>query len=174
MEDMMLKAKWTAVSFFAVAALGAASVAFAGCTVTSGTVDDREGGTGTNTDSGTSTGDSATDSPVVNACPGNTRRTIEIVDATCQAALDEECCAEQTACFNIVPDQDAAAGGTDDCNAYTKCIALCNGEPDDNKKQLCYGDCDAASQKTIADAYDALVACISNPAHTKSLTACQK
>ena len=47
---MTLSAKWTAVSFFTLTALAAGSFAFAGCTVTSGSPTDTEGGTGVTAD----------------------------------------------------------------------------------------------------------------------------
>lgn len=166
---MTLNAKWTAVSFFAVAAMGAASVAFAGCTVTSGTIDDKEGGTGTNTDSSTGT-DGGADS-AVNACPGNTKQTTIFINQACQQAMEAACCAELTTCFDIVPDQDAAAGGTDDCNKYSQCIPKCQfkldgttPETDDTKIQACYDDCDLAAPKSVVDAYNAIAACSKNNA----------
>ena len=174
---MTLNAKWTAVSFFALAAMGAASMAFAGCTVTSGTVDNSEGGTGTNTDSGT-TADSATDS-AVNACPGNTKQTTKFINDTCQKLLESECCAELTTCFNIVPDtSDAGGGGTDDCNKYSQCIPKCRfkidgvtPETDETKIGACQDDCDLAAPKSVVDAYKAIETCVTNkPA---SNAACQ-
>src|SRR4051812_13252550 len=118
---MTLSAKWTAVSFFALTALGGATLVFGGCTVTSGKVDDIEGGSGNNTtpdkDSGT-----PTDSSTHSACPGNTKQPVILINESCQSALETACCAELTTCFNIVNDQDAAAGGTDDCNKYSQCI----------------------------------------------------
>ena len=171
---MSLKAKWTAVSFFTLAAMGAASVAFAGCTVTSGTVDNVEGGTGTNIDSGKPTGDSST----ANACPGNTKQTTTFINATCQKSLESECCAELTACFNIVPDTTDAGGGTDDCNKYSQCIPKCRfkidgttPETDNEKIGACQDDCDLASSPSVITAYEAIVKCTTDkPA---SNAACQ-
>ncbi|CAN5924697.1 hypothetical protein BH11MYX4_BH11MYX4_31540 [soil metagenome] len=169
---MTLNAKWTAVSFFALAAMGAASVAFAGCTVTSGKVDDVEAGPGTNTDAG------KTDSPSGKACPGNTKQTTTFINATCQSAMETACCAELTTCFDIVPDQDAAAGGTDDCNKYSQCIPKCRfkidgttPETDEAKISACQDDCDLAAPKSVVDAYTALTACVTN--HPATNTACQ-
>jgi len=177
---MSSNAKWTAVSFFALAAMGAASVAFAGCTVTSGTPDNVEGGTNTNTDSGKPTGDSSTgDSSTGNACPGNTKQTTTFIKPACQKSLESECCAELTACFNIVPDtSDAGGGGTDDCNKYSQCIPKCSfkidgitPETDKNKIGACEDDCDLASSKSVITAYEAIVKCVTDkPA---SNAACQ-
>jgi hypothetical protein len=175
----MLNAKWTAVSFFGLAAMGAASIAFAGCTVTSGKLDDVEAGPGTKTDAGTLTDSStATDSPVGNACPGNTKQTTTFINAACQSALETACCAELTTCFNIVPDQDAAAGGTDDCNKYSQCIPKCRfkidgvtPETDKAKIGACEDDCGLAAPKSVVDAYDAIAVCLTkSPAAN---TACQ-
>ena len=170
----MRNVKWTAVSFFALAAMGAASMAFAGCTVTSGTVDNAEGGTGTNTDSSTPPGDSSV--PPSQACPGNTKQTTVFINATCQKALEGECCSELTTCFNIVPDT-TDGGGTDDCNKYSECIPKCrlklDGTPetDDAKIGACQDDCDLASTKPVIDAYDNIAKCVA--AHPDSNTACQ-
>lgn len=169
---MTLSAKWTAVSFFTLTALGAASFAFAGCTVTSGKVDDIEGGTGTPTDGGKA------DTSTANACPGNTKQTTTFINPKCQSALETACCAQLTACFNIVPDTDAAAGGTDDCNKYAICIPKCRfkidgttPETDDTKIGQCQDDCDLAAPKSVRDAYAAIAKCTTdNPAAN---TACQ-
>lgn len=170
---MTLSAKWTAVSFFGLTALGAASFAFAGCTVTSGKVDDIEGGTGSPTDSGT-----AADTSKPNACPGNTKQTTTFINKACQSALETACCAQLTACFDIVPDQDASAGGTDDCNKYSQCIPKCRfkldgttPETDEAKISACQDDCDLAAPKSVVTAYEAIAKCTTvNPAAN---TACQ-
>lgn len=172
---MTLSSKWTAVSFFALAAMGAASMAFAGCTVTSGTVDNVEGGTGTKTDGSTNP---PVDGSTANACPGNTKQTTVFINAACQKALEGECCAELTTCFNIVPDTaDAAAGGSDDCNKYSQCIPKCrqklDGTPETDTAKIgaCQDDCDLATQQPIITAYDAIAKCV--VAHPDSNTACQ-
>lgn len=173
---MTLSAKWTAVSFFALSALGAGSFIFGGCTVTSGKVDDVDGSTGNpNTDSGS--GDAA-DGSVVNACPSNTKQTTVFINAACQSALDTACCSELKTCFDIVPDQDAAAGGTDDCNKYSQCIPKCRFKADGTTPETdqtlvgkCQDDCDALTQKPIVDAYDAIAKCATE--HPATNTACQ-
>lgn len=173
---MTLSAKWTAASFFALTALGAASFAFAGCTVTSGKVDDIEGGAG-NPDTGPKA-DGGTDGPVVNACPGNTKQTGKFINDACQSALESACCAELTACFNIVPSANADAGGADDCNKYSACIPKCRfkadgktPETDDKLIAACQDDCDALTQKSVITAYEAIVKCTTN--NPASNTACQ-
>jgi hypothetical protein len=178
---MTLSAKWTVVSFFALTALAAGSFAFAGCTVTSGKVDDFDGGAGngaSNSDSGSTPDTSTADAAVANRCPGNTKQTVVLIDSACQQAAEAACCAELTACFNIVPDQDAAAGGTDDCNKYATCIASCrfrtDGTPETDQQQIaaCEHDCDVASQTAVQDAYTAMTTCITNDPTANA--ACQK
>ena len=173
---MTLSAKWTAASFFALTALGAASFAFAGCTVTSGKIDDIEGGAG-NPDTGPKT-DSGTDGPVANACPSNTKQTTVFINKACQSALESACCAELKACFDIVPATGADAGGTDDCNKYSLCIPKCRfkadgttPEPDQKLIGACQDDCDALSQPSIVTAYEAIAKCTTNSPATN--TACQ-
>lgn len=174
---MTLSAKWTAVSFLGVTALAAGSFAFAaGCTVTSGNPDDIEGGAGTNTDSSTTPVDgSKPDSSVVNACPANTKQKGDIVDATCQRKLSEVCCAELTACFNIVPDG-SGGGPTDDCNLFADCLTDCakpaadGGVPSQAEIAKCQTDiCEVGAPKSVQDAYDAITTC----ATTKANIDCQ-
>jgi hypothetical protein len=163
---MTLSAKWTAVSFFALSTLGAASFAFAGCTVTSGKIDDIEGGTGNpnpNTDSGVGT-DAGGDAAVAAVCEGNTNQKVDFtpLGAGCQACLNTKCCTELKGCFNIVPDQDASAGGSDDCNKYSTCIPSClkkvDGTPetDTTKIAACQKDCDDLTQPAVRTAYETL------------------
>jgi hypothetical protein len=166
---MTLSAKWTAVSFFALTALGGASLAFAGCTVTSspntgdagpGSSSGTSGSSGDPVDSG---GDTST--PVV--CEGNKQVGRPIVSAACQAKLNAVCCTELKTCFDIVPAaDDAGAGGTDDCNKFSDCIDACtrkaDGTPetDQTKVDACQNqDCVAATTKPVVDAYDAITAC---------------
>lgn len=168
-----MKSSWTAVSFIALTALAGASIAFAGCTVTSGKVDNIEGGTssGSSGTSGTS-GSSGTDGAVVNACPGNTKETISpIVSKACQDLLDSNCCAELTTCFNIDPTTTDAGAGALDCNKFSQCVDKCNGGPPADKNQ-CQKECDLATPDSVQTAYDAIAACISS--HPPVLTACQK
>ena len=170
---MSLSTKWTAVSLFALTALGAGSIAFAGCSVTSGSPTDVEGGTVTPTDGGGGTDTSVPEDGSTNSCPGNTKQTAPLVNAACQTALDSECCTELTGCFGL--DVPAAS----DCNVYSACIADC-------KKPLADGAapttqeisdcetmlCDANSPKTVQDAYTKLIDCASKPG-SKSIMACQ-
>lgn len=167
---MTMSAKWTAVSFFALTALAAGSFAFAGCTVTSGNPDDIEGGTG-NPKPDASTGDSstATDSSTPPAvCEGNKQTSGDFVNATCQAKLNGECCAELKGCFNLEVDADAG-GATDDCNKYASCVDFARKEATPAAQQAAQAECDLASPKAVQDAYDAITTC----ATAKASAECQ-
>lgn len=166
---MKSSAKLTAVSFFALTALAGASIAFSGCTVTSGKVDDIEGGTG-NKDSATPLGDAA-DGSVPNACPGNTKETIgPIVSAACQAKLDSTCCAELVACFGFEISKTDAGAGALDCNGYTDCTDKCNSGPQADRVD-CQKGCNLATPQGVQDAYGKIEDCING--HADVLAACQ-
>jgi hypothetical protein len=168
---MTLSAKWTVVSFFALTSIAAGSVAFAGCTVTSGNPVDTDSGIPPVTDP-----DSGADGATA-ACPGNTKQTSTFINATCQAKLDSVCCAELTTCFNLTPMGTDDAGTTpQDCNGYTSCIDICTKmadgvtpEPDPMKISLCDDDCDSLSTQNVIDAYQAIADC----ATAKASTECQ-
>jgi hypothetical protein len=160
---MMSSAKWTAVSIFALSALGVASLTFGGCTATSGTVND-DGGTGSSSGTSGTPTDSGADAAA--ACPGNTKQKKIIISATCQAALDTQCCAELTACFGLAPVPDADGGPADDCNTFADCIGLCSTQTD---RAACENECNLGAPKAIQDAYDAITAC----ATAKANSSCQ-
>jgi hypothetical protein len=165
---MTLSAKWT-VSFLAVSAVAAGTFAFAGCTVTSGTPDNTEGGSGNPTpDAG------AADATPAAVCQGNKQTSGDFVNATCQAKLNAVCCTELKTCFDIVLTPDDAGAGTDDCNKYATCIDSCKKNPDGGvpetdttKIAACEKDCDALTQNTVIQAYDAIVACASLKANAE-------
>lgn len=117
----------------------------------------------------------APDAPVeassTNACPGNTKQKTPFINATCQSALEKDCCAELTACFAIV----AAQG---DCNAYSACIPRCRfksdgvtPETDAAKISACQDDCDLVSPKNVVTAYETIATCTTN--HPATNAACQ-
>ena len=169
---MKLSAKWTTLSFFAVTALGAGSLLFGGCTVTSGKVDNIEGGPGNPPVDGgggtdTSTGDSGSAT-----CEGDTKRTVKLHSDACQNALNANCCTELIACFG------QAVAADKDCNVYTSCIDNCKkplgdgAAPTDAEFQKCANElCVANSPKSVVDAYNAILDCAT--AHPASMTACQ-
>ena len=164
---MKLSAKWSTISLFFATALGAAAVAFSGCTVTSGTVDD-DGGTVR--DGSTSNGDGGSEASAEGGgdaaaptCEGNTQQN-QLVSAECQSCLEQNCCNELKGCFNEqVPQGDV------DCQAYADCIANClTGDAGD--PQACFAECDAATDQKIISAYDAIITCAEGNATCK--TAC--
>ena len=177
---MTLSAKWTVVSFFAVTSVAAGSIAFAGCTVTSGTVTGDGGPTGSeippdNGDAAVNPADAA-DATVINTCEGNKQTSGDFFNAACQNKLNAVCCTELKTCFDIVPTMDdAGARGMQDCNAYSKCIDTCtkmtNGQPETDQAKIsaCDDDCDALSPQTVVDAYKAIVDC----ATAKASDVCQ-
>ncbi len=165
---MTLSAKWTAVSFLALTAVATGSFAFAGCTATTGTPSDTEGGTGNPpVDSGTKT-----DGAVAAKCEGNKQTGGDLFSATCQAKLNAVCCTELKTCFDIVP---AADGGTtpDDCNKYSACIDSCtkkaDGTPetDPAKVDTCDTECDTLSEPAVVTAYEAIVKCATDKANAE-------
>jgi len=164
---MTLSAKWTAVSLFALTSLAAGSLAFAGCTVTSGTPTNGEGGTPiTNPTPDGDSGTAADAAPAANVCEGNKQTSGDFFNAACQNKLNAVCCTQLKTCFDIVPvADDAGARGMQDCNAYSKCIDTCtkktDGTPetDQTKISACDDDCDALSPQDVVDAYKAIVDC---------------
>lgn len=165
---MNSSAKKTAFSLLASMALGAA--AWMGCTVTSGTIDDVDGGTGnTNIDSGTGTNeDGGTTTPQDGGTVGTTCKTKQesiFVSETCQACVENNCCEALKGCFdNLSGDPDA---GTLGCNEYNECIDACSAKPD-NEVQGCYDDCDTLAAPGIAAAYSGIETC----AQTTCATEC--
>jgi hypothetical protein len=127
----------------------------------SGFVDD-EGGVST-FEAGTSFDASTRPDSSTSSCPGNTRQMSDFVNHTCQAALDQHCCSQLKACFNMV-----TSGGATDCNAYGACINGCASQADPT---TCQNDCDAATTTSVKTAYEAIVTCAMNDATTSA--ACQ-
>jgi hypothetical protein len=168
---MTLSAKWTAVSFFALTALAAGSFAFAGCTVTSGSPSNIEGGPGTTPDSSTTAADSGTGTDAAAPkCEGNMQGSGDFVSPACQAALVADCCTELKGCFNIVVDQDAG-GPTDNCDKFVACVDDARKQPTPADQKAAQKLCDLAAPTNIQTAYDAIVACATN--HPAANTACQ-
>jgi hypothetical protein len=156
----MKSAKFTAVTFLAGSVLGAIALTGGGCTVTSGTVDDTDGGSsGSSGDAGKDSGGDSSDSATPDAartCSVPEQQGI-IGSAACQACLDTNCCAEQQGCFAIKADP---GGTTVDCNAYVDCINVCNQKPTDQEKVDCYKDtCDATAAEGVSAAYDKIDTC---------------
>jgi hypothetical protein len=172
---MTLSPKWTAISFFTLTtALGVGAFAFAGCTVTSGPIDD-DGGPFTNIppddDSGAIGIDSSTPVDAGVVCEGNTQSSGDFISPACQQALNNSCCTELKNCFNQVIDPDGGGGPTNDCNVYTECIDQANAITDEQEHETALSECDLGSPQSIIDAYNAIVDCAT--ANTDTSTACQ-
>ena len=162
---MSLNAKWTTFTFMALTAVGGASFLFGGCSVTSGKVDNTEGGVGNPPPPTPPPGDGGSDAPTVSACDGNLQ-TGKFTPPACQAALEADCCTELKACFNATIDKSDAAAPQADCNAFFACLADCEkalpdgGTPTQAEIQQCQTTiCDEASPKNVRDAYDAITTC---------------
>ena len=156
---MTMSAKWTAVSFLALTALAAGSIAFAGCTVTSGNPDDIEGGTG-NPKPDAATGETSTgDGATAAVCEGNKQtKGNDFVNAACQAKLNGACCAELKGCFNLVVEA-TDGGAADDCNKYTDCVDFARARPTEAEQQAAQAECDLVAPKSVQDAYNAISKC---------------
>ncbi|AKV01874.1 hypothetical protein AKJ09_08537 [Labilithrix luteola] len=159
---MTLSAKWTSLSILAIAALGAVA-----CTVTSGTVDDSNGGKGSNTDvdSGSETADSGTDSTTGDAaassCEDN-KQSNALVSMECQACLEQNCCTELKGCFNIDPGTDDSGAPLVSCNDYAACLSTCSEQnpTDEAAYQKCVDDtCVATADAKIPTAFDNIIKC---------------
>ena len=155
---MNSSARITAVILLAAAALGGAVF---GCTVTSGTVNDTDGGTqipDPTTDSGTTDPDTGTGNTTPDSgatCAAASKQTKPIRSAKCQACLNTKCCTAMTACYDL-PAPDASFPV--DCNAYQDCIRTeCDENP--NAGADCDELCKATAADGVAAAFEALEAC---------------
>lgn len=167
----MKGSKWTAVTFIALTSLGAASVAFAGCTVTSGKVDDFEGGAPTPTTTATTPPPDSGPGDSGAACTGN-MQTSPILSTACQSALEAECCDELKTCFN------ATAASTMNCEVYGGCVANCaesidgGAPPTEAEIQSCITMlCDTNAAPGIKDAWKGITECAK--VGNQSSTACK-
>lgn len=170
---MNARASWTTYFLVATLAVGAGGLAM-GCTVTTGTVDDRNGGSGTDTrgdddddDDADAGADAATDSESpVSTCEGN-KQDVVLISAACQACLDTSCCGELKGCFNLDPGTDDQGQPNATCSEYGtyygECSASCDAKhpSDDAAYNQCIEDeCRIASgNPAIANAWDAILTC---------------
>ncbi len=146
--------KWVALPMLSTAAL-ATLCSFAGCSVTSGTVDTNEGGTTSPTPPPPPAPPPAppsTDGGATCADNNETQKTKDDNGVDCQACLDQNCCNEMKGCFNAVPGQTDAGTTGVDCNTYAQCVSACNAG-DAGDLQTCYTECDTATTQNIIDAY---------------------
>jgi len=158
---MNSSATLTAVTLLAAAALGVA-IGTQGCTTTSSTDTDTDGGSqtsssgtsGTSGSSGTS-GTSGSPESSTDTCAGDPGRKDVLVSQDCQTCLDTSCCTQLTACFSIGT-ADTDAGTKQDCNTYVDCIDTCATDADPDG---CYADCDNLAETGVAQAYTDIETC---------------
>jgi hypothetical protein len=135
------------------------TLAFAGCTVTSGTVDKSPTDTPPTTPPETPPG-TPPPTPPGATCDGYTLSADNTTDigTDCKSCLDTSCCTEMKTCFNLPAGTATGGGAGQDCNGYTHCIFQCNGQfgadPDAGADlQSCYTDCDTLTSQAVIDAY---------------------
>lgn len=161
---MTLSAKWTVVSFFALTSIAAGSVAFAGCTVTSGNPTTGDGGTPVVPPTGDSAVPAEDAGDAATVCEGN-KETGIFFSPACQSKLNTVCCSELKTCFDLAPGNDDAGQAGYDCNAYAKCIDTCtkktDGTPETDQAKIaaCDDDCDTLTNPAVQAAYKAIVDC---------------
>jgi hypothetical protein len=158
---MNSSAKITALSLLAAAALGAAAIQ--GCTVTSDTNPDTDGGThdnnNNNNDNTDNTGDSGDNTGTTNPDSGDTgpiaSQTSQFLPAECQTCLQESCRTDMTTLFGITADS-----GHLDGNAFKECVDDCSkGADADACINAADTGCVALAAPGVEDAYRAVMAC---------------
>ncbi len=146
--------KNTGICLLVAGALG--TLAFMGCTITSNTSNDFDGGTTppiTNPNPPQPDKDASTDSGFIPACTSNQER--ELLNPACQACVEKSCCNELKGCFDMVV---APESGKLDCNAYSECISDC-GADGVTDAEACYKECDDTAAPGIQAAFEAVVTC---------------
>jgi hypothetical protein len=116
---MKLHATWSKMSILGALAFGMGAAVYTGCTVTSGTVDDFDGGSGTTLDSGSPTSDASTGDGGVEGNVGTVCKSAQksqIIDDTCQLCLEQKCCTQLKGCFDL-PASDGVS-----CDEYGACV----------------------------------------------------
>lgn len=165
---MSSSAKITAATLLATAALGAA-VFMGGCTVTSDTVDDVDGGQQTN-DRDASPDASADATPDASPTCASNQTGEDIGNAECQACLNANCCTQLTTCFSLSPETDKLGcrdyrvcieGGTD---SEGNAVEGCNAKATDEEAQACYATCDEFAATAVQAASEAIDACAGSTA----------
>lgn len=168
---MKVSAKWSTLSMFGAFAFAMGAATYTGCTVTSGEVDDFDGGTGTRLDSGTAsdagaTGDGGTEGTVGAFCEGLNQKN-QLIDDACQACLEQQCCTDLKGCYNITPGTDEVS-----CDDYVECVSKNDCEIDpaaDAGTDVCNG-CRSVAAKGVVSAYNTVVDC----ALSKCKTECKQ
>lgn len=130
----------------AAGALGAVAIA---CTVGSGTVDDTDGGSSSGASGSTSGSTSSGNAEAGASSSGSTSGATSCTTLTypnaidsqdCNTCLEQNCCAETSACWNVADVQ----GGAQGCLGYATSLACCDGSDDDE----CYQPCNAGACDT--------------------------
>ncbi len=164
---MKFHAKWSTLSFLAATAFGMGAAVYTGCTVTSGEIDDFDGGTGTTIDSGTASdagdaGTAADAAPIGTVCSGLQQKA-QLIDDACQLCLETTCCGQLKGCYNVTP-----GDGTVNCDDYAACVDENSCELDPAKPSsdtdagalLCDG-CRSAADPKVPPAFNEIFTCAS-------------
>jgi|GEM_PF-4953346 len=155
---MKFTATLTALS---VLLAGAATAAFAGCTITTSTSSGADAGIDdTNDASVTPTNDASTAQPA--ECPAYDTLEFEFEPAACSSFVRTTCCPQLTA-FANAPVSDAGTSSTP--TQYARCIDDARKQPP-QEQTLALSLCDAATDDSIKSAYTAIEEC------AKTSTAC--
>lgn len=135
-------------SLLAAGTLGA--VAFA-CTVSSGTIDDTDGGSNTpGTSSGTVDTDAGDAGQTGTTCSQLTyANTIDSAD--CEACLEQNCCSETAGCWNKADDTDAGQGKDLGCESYKNALLDCDEKAADGVSQADIDECKRVSGTVTQD-----------------------
>ncbi len=140
----------------AAGALGAVALA---CTVTSGTVDDTDGGSNTSTSSSSSSSSSSGGTVDGGAdtgssgglCPELTY-TGGLENEACETCLRTSCCAETAACWNLAEKVDSKTG----CEDYAQQLGECDTDPDPNQ---CKTFAKSVLRDGVADGWNTFIGC---------------
>lgn len=154
---MNWSSKLTAISFLAVAALGAAPF-MGGCTTDSKTSGDTTGGDDDDSDDDDintpgdddDTKDDAGTTP--STCEGN-KQEADFDPPELQTCLESKCCTELKTCFDIADGDDGVG-----CEVYATCMATCS-EDVDAGDETCFDACDSSTSQAVIDAYNAILSC---------------
>lgn len=170
---MKLHAKWSTLSVLAMMAFGSGAAVYTGCTVTTGTVDDIDGGSGTPTkDGGTSTSDSGTagDGGVVGTACQPLNQKQQLIDEACQSCLEQKCCTQLQGCYNAP----AGSNGEVDCDTYAQCVDQggCETDPakpssDSDAGALVCDGCRSATTPAVVSGFNEIAKCAATSCATE-------
>lgn len=160
---MKSSAKLKAFSFLAIAALGAA--AFTGCTFSSDTTNDTDGGKqdprpNPTPDGGGGGGGDTTDAgDTPPLCEATAEQEWALGSEECQTCADTSCCDVQAACLAIPGEPDGKIG----CPEYIDCVADCAEMEPGESQDECYETCNDEELVVlpgVVQAYNALFQCL--------------